>query len=226
MVDLGSRFCLGPISIMFDDFRHVVASDILLSLCPDIQCPIPLKMELRWSMLIQSLGMWSEAILDQRVVVRNSTTLQCYSPTKSESIRIDQNRSESIWVFGCPPLPATAGRPDLHPTSGSWARGHAAWVTGWGMGKIGKLDLSIRIDQGRKASVRITCPQSSADPPLFLLLWYFTTVFVCFSCSDFFSISLLSACTCVSLHSIFTTWELHYILLPHVTNLFCLRFCL
>ena len=106
MVDLGSRFCLGPISIMFDDFRHVVASDILLSLCPDIQCPIPLKMELRWSMLIQSLGMWSEAILDQRVVVRNSTTLQCYSPTKSESIRIDQNRFEFSDARHCRPLPA------------------------------------------------------------------------------------------------------------------------
>jgi len=147
----------------------------------------------------------------------------------SSVTRQNQNRSESIRIDLSFRMPATAGH-----CRQAWFTSNVRVMSSWpcclghrlGYGKIGKLDLAIRIDQGRKASVRITCPQSSADPPLFLLLWYFTTVFVCFSCSDFFSISLLSACTCVSLHSIFTTWELHYILLPHVTNLFCLRFCL
>ena len=122
-------------------------------------------------------------------------------------IRIDENQFGFLDARYCRPLPTgliyiqRQGHELVAMLPGHWS----------GCGKIGKCDLTIRIDQARKASVQITCQQSSADPALFLLLWYFTTVFVCFSCSDFFSISLLSACTCGSLNSIFTTLELHYI---------------
>lgn len=125
---------------------------------------------------------WSNHLAcDQKLFLISNVLLSGWTvPPSSVTHRQNQNRSESIWVFGCPPLPATAGRPDLHPTSGSWARGHAAWVTGWGMAKL--ANWTWQSESTRAAKLQFESHVRKAQQTLH-----------CFCCSG-----TLPQCSCAS----------------------------